>query len=61
VSTNPDSTPSAADATSDALLDEARAALQAEITDQKDRYLRLAADFDNHRKRLARDLDRRAD
>jgi molecular chaperone GrpE (heat shock protein) len=33
------------DPTSDAGLDDATKALEAEIAEQKDRYLRLAADF----------------
>ena len=36
------------------------AAPQAELAAQKDRYLRLAADFDNYRKRTAQEADRRA-
>jgi molecular chaperone GrpE len=51
--TNPDSM-------SDVALDEATRVLQAEIAEQKDRYLRLAADFDNYRKRLAQEIERRA-
>ena len=35
-------------------------ALEQELTEQRERYLRLAADFDNHRKRTAREMDRRA-
>jgi len=35
-------------------------ALVQELTEQKDRYLRLAADFDNFRKRTAQETDRRA-
>jgi molecular chaperone GrpE len=34
--------------------------LEGELTRQKDLYLRLAADFDNFRKRTAQDIDRRA-
>jgi molecular chaperone GrpE len=34
--------------------------LEAELTRQKDLYLRLAADFDNFRKRTAQEVDRRA-
>ena len=34
--------------------------LQAEISAQDDRDLRLAAEFDNYRKRTAQDADRRA-
>jgi molecular chaperone GrpE len=36
------------------------AALEQELAVQRDRYLRLAADFDNYRKRTAREMDRRA-
>src|SRR5689334_16055390 len=36
-------------------------AINAELTAQKDRYLRLAAAFDNFRKRAAQEADRRAD
>jgi molecular chaperone GrpE len=58
---NPDSSTSApADSATTGPLDEATAALQAEIAEQKDRYLRLAADFDNYRKRLAQEIERRA-
>jgi molecular chaperone GrpE len=35
-------------------------ALEAELAAQKDRYLRLAADFDNFRKRIARETERNA-
>jgi len=35
-------------------------ALQAEVATQKDRYLRLAADFDSFRKRTAQETERRA-
>jgi len=37
-----------------------RAPSEAELARQKDRYLRLAADFDNFRKRSAQEADRRA-
>lgn len=37
-----------------------RAALEAELAALDDRYRRLAADFDNFRKRTARDADQRA-
>ena len=33
---------------------------QAELAEQKDRYLRLAADFDNFRKRTAQESERRS-
>jgi molecular chaperone GrpE len=35
-------------------------ALEAELATQKDQYLRLAADFDNFRKRIARETERSA-
>jgi molecular chaperone GrpE len=34
--------------------------LEQELAAERERYLRLAADFDNHRKRVNRDLERRA-
>ena len=34
--------------------------LEQEVAAERERYLRLAADFDNHRKRVNRDLERRA-
>ena len=58
VSTNPN--PFREDLIGESEFDEATSALQAEIAEQKDRYLRLAADFDNYRKRLAQEIDRRA-
>jgi molecular chaperone GrpE len=48
------------EAASDIALDNAAKVLEAEIVEQKDRYLRLAADFDNYRKRLAQEIERRA-
>ena len=36
------------------------ASLEAELATQKNVYLRLAADFDNFRKRTAQETDRRA-
>jgi molecular chaperone GrpE len=48
------------DPMNDAALDDATKALEAEIAEQKDRYLRLAADFDNYRKRLTQEIERRA-
>jgi molecular chaperone GrpE len=48
------------DPTNDVGLDDAAKVLEAEIAEQKDRYLRLAADFDNYRKRLAQEIERRA-
>jgi molecular chaperone GrpE len=46
--------------TNDDGLDDAARVLEAEIAEQKDRYLRLAADFNNYRKRLAQEIERRA-
>ena len=40
--------------------DNATPTQQAELAAQKDRYLRLAADFENYRKRAAQEADRRA-
>ncbi len=37
------------------------AAMEADLSALRDQYLRLAADFDNFRKRTARDADQRAD
>jgi molecular chaperone GrpE len=34
--------------------------LEQDLAVERERYLRLAADFDNHRKRIAREMDRRA-
>jgi molecular chaperone GrpE len=48
------------DLTNDDGLDDATRVLEAEIAEQKDRYVRLAADFDNYRKRLAHEIERRA-
>jgi molecular chaperone GrpE len=53
--TDSDHSQAAADSTGDTT-----AALQAELAAQKDRFLRLAADFDNYRKRTAQETDRRA-
>ena len=50
----------APDPADDVGLDDAARVLEAEIAEQKDRYLRLAADFDNYRKRLAQEIERRA-
>ena len=46
-------------AQSDTTEAEARA-LKAELAAEKDRYIRLAADFDNFRKRVAQESERRA-
>ena len=48
------------DPANDVGFDDATKVLEAEIAEQKDRYLRLAADFDNYRKRLAQEIERRA-
>lgn len=48
------------DPTNDVGFDDATKVLETEIAEQKDRYLRLAADFDNYRKRLAQEIERRA-
>lgn len=34
--------------------------LEQDLAVERERYLRLAADFDNHRKRIAREMDQRA-
>ena len=61
---DPDSNLSETESTGDARPDAASApstrALEAELATQKDRYLRLAADFDNFRKRTSRDTERSA-
>src|SRR5688572_405376 len=36
------------------------ARLEQELASERERYLRLAADFDNHRKRVARETEQRA-
>src|SRR6266487_5196598 len=58
MNTNPDSPPAARDPAGDTTPD--TAALPPEVSALKDRYLRLAADFDNFRKRTAQETDRRA-
>ena len=47
------------DAAAQALVTDIKS-LETELTRQKDLYLRLAADFDNFRKRTAQDTERRA-
>ena len=59
MNTNPSSTPPAKGPASDEATPDGTA-LQEELSAQKDRYLRLAADFDNFRKRTAQEADRRA-
>src|SRR5207237_2911541 len=58
MNTNSDSIPDANAPTSHTTLDPA--AIQQELSAQKERYLRLAADFDNFRKRTAQETERRA-
>ena len=58
MNTNPDSPLAAKDPASDTTPD--TAALPSEVSALKDRYFRLAADFDNFRKRTAQEADRRA-
>ena len=55
---NPNASGQAAESAGNAHAD--AAALANELAAQKDRYLRLAADFDNYRKRTAQENDRRA-
>jgi molecular chaperone GrpE len=61
---DPDPTPPERASTSDAGSDAATApdiaALRAELVAHKERYLRLAADFDNFRKRTTQQTERRA-
>ena len=61
MNTEPDPSASETKPTGNASASKAEiSALQAELAVQKDRYLRLAADFDNFRKRIARETDRNA-
>jgi molecular chaperone GrpE len=61
MNTEPESNPSETTPTGGASASRADVgALEAELALQKDRYLRLAADFDNFRKRIARETDRNA-
>ena len=61
---NADQDPSEMESVSDAGANAISApdigALQTELAVQKDRYLRLAADFDNFRRRTARETERSA-
>ena len=57
---NPSETKSTGDVGSNAVSGPDTDALQAELAVQRDRYLRLAADFDNFRKRIARETERSA-
>jgi molecular chaperone GrpE len=57
---NPSETNSTGDVGSNAVSGPDTDALQAELAVQRDRYLRLAADFDNFRKRIARETERSA-
>jgi molecular chaperone GrpE len=61
---DPDPTPPERESTSDAGSDAATApdiaALRAELVAHKEHYLRLAADFDNFRKRTTQETERRA-
>jgi molecular chaperone GrpE len=57
---NPSETKSTGDVGSNAVSGPDTGALQAELTVQRDRYLRLSADFDNFRKRTAREAERSA-
>ena len=57
---NPSETKSTGDVGSNAVSGPHTDALQAELAVQRDRYLRLAADFDNFRKRIARETERSA-
>jgi molecular chaperone GrpE len=56
---DPNSTPPETPSNSNAGLADLPA-LRTELAAQKDRYLRLAADFDNYRKRTAQETERRA-
>jgi molecular chaperone GrpE len=64
MNTDPDPTPPEKGCTSGAGSNAAAApdtaALQGELVTHKDRYLRLAADFDNFRKRTTQETERRA-
>jgi molecular chaperone GrpE len=61
MSANPDSSRAkGGDAGSNPVSAADQRTLQAELASERDRYLRLAADFDNFRKRTARDTERSA-
>jgi len=55
MNTDPNSTPAETEST-----EKKDDVLQAELPLQKEQYLRLAADFDNFRKRTAQETERRA-
>ena len=57
---DPSEMESASDAGANAVSAPDIGALQTELAIQRDRYLRLAADFDNFRKRTARETERSA-
>jgi molecular chaperone GrpE len=57
---DPSENESASDAGANAVSAPDIGALQTELAVQKDRYLRLAADFDNFRRRTARETERSA-
>jgi len=52
--------PNSSDAASNAVSTADKRTLQTELAVEKERYLRLAADFDNFRKRTARETERSA-
>jgi molecular chaperone GrpE len=56
----PDFDPSETKPPTDALPEPGLCRLQRELAAEKDRYLRLAADFDSFRKRIARETERSA-
>ena len=61
MNTEPDSSASEPKPAADASASRADVgAMEAELAVQKDQYLRLAADFDNFRKRTARETERGA-
>jgi molecular chaperone GrpE len=61
MSADPDSSETkTGDARSNSASEPDKRTLQAELAGERDRYLRLAADFDNFRKRTARETERRA-
>jgi molecular chaperone GrpE len=53
-------TESSSDASGDADAKAEASALKKDLVTENDRYLRLAADFDNYRKRIAKESERRA-
>jgi molecular chaperone GrpE (heat shock protein) len=56
---DPSEMESASDAGANAVSAPDIGALQTELAVQRGRYLRLSADFDNFRKRTAREIERR--